>query len=95
MEADEQLPGNVDRAVKDIYAASGLAQGEWSSLTLNIEAGEDGWISISIQGSHLQHCMTYSNFLFGEAVGPWQDALMQILETDPFYKETIRNEDQF
>ena len=95
MEADEQLPGNVDRAVKDIYAASGLAQGEWSSLTLNIEAGEDGWISISIQGSHLQHCMTYSIFCSGEAVGPWQDALMQILETDPFYKETIRNEDQF
>ena len=50
IEADEQLPENADQAIQDIYAASGLEQGEWDSLALGIRTGTDGWISISIQG---------------------------------------------
>ena len=93
IEADEQLPEKADQAIQDIYAASGLEQGEWDSLALGIRTGTDGWISISIQADRLHHCMTYQSSCSGESIQPWQDDFMQILDTDPFYKETIRNMD--
>ena len=93
IEADEQLPEKADQAIQDIYAASGLEQGEWDSLALGIRTGTDGWISISIQADRLHHCMTYQSSYSGESIQPWQDDFMQILDTDPFYKETIRNMD--
>ena len=90
LEADETFPQKANEAIQKIYSASGLAAGEIDYMIITIHAGEDGTISISLDSSNNYHYMVYSGSYSGESIKPYQEEFDRILQTDPFYTETVR-----
>ena len=90
LEADETFPQKANEAIQKIYSASGLAAGEIDYMIITIYAGEDGRISFTIDSSNNYHYMVYSGSYSGESIKPYQEEFDRILQTDPFYTETVR-----
>lgn len=90
MEADEELPRKANEAIQQIYSICGLEKGKISSIAIDITTGDDGYIHITIEPNRYSHFMGYSGYCSGEAMQPYEEEFNQILQTDPFYTDTIK-----
>ena len=89
LEADETFPRRANEAIQKIYGACGLQTDEIDYMDINIHAGEDGTLSFSICTSNNFHCINYDGYYTGESIKPYREEFERILQTDPFYSETV------
>ena len=90
IETGDQFPENVNKAIQKIYSTCGLTSGEWENASIIISDKTGGEVYISIESDNTSHCMGYNGYYSGDALSPYREEFEQILRTDPFYTQTIK-----
>lgn len=91
LEPDEHFPEKANEAIQTIYRLSGVSSNERDAVSIYIYAGEDkkSGINVYIQSDNNAHCINYHGSYYGENIKTYQDEFAQIVESDPFYTDTI------